>query len=107
RPPPADARCRNRPQAPLAPASQLANAEGYEAIGDFEHAADAYELYVNGFEKQLVPMAKGKKGSSKKKKTTKAAPADEPRKEGPVWEESKAQIALFNAGVDREGPGQL
>ena len=98
---------RNYPQSPLVPASQLANAEGYEAIGDFEHAADAYELYVNGFEKRLVPVAKGKKGSSKKNKTTKAAPADEPKKEGPVWEESKAQIALFNAGVYREGLGQL
>jgi len=98
---------RNYPQSPLVPASQLANAEGYEAIGDFEHAAEAYELYVNGFEKQQGPADKAKKGSSKKKsKHAKAAP-EEPKKEGPVWEESKAQIALFNAGVYREGLGQL
>jgi len=98
---------RNYPHSPLVPASQLANAEGYEAIGDFEHAAEAYELYVNGFEKQLVPAEKSKKGSKKKGKSAKAAPVEEPKKEGPVWEESKAQIALFNAGVYREGLGQL
>src|SRR5262244_806660 len=98
---------RNYPHSPLVPACQLANAEGYEAIGDFEHAAEAYELYVNGFEKQLGPREKSKKGSSKKGKHAKAAPAEEPKKEGPVWEESKAQVALFNAGVYREGLGQL
>jgi tetratricopeptide (TPR) repeat protein len=31
---------RNYPQSPLVPAAQLDNAEGYEAIGDFEHAAE-------------------------------------------------------------------
>ena len=100
---------RNYPHSPLVPACQWANAEGYEAIGDFEHAAEAYELYVTGFEKQLgAGRRRAKKGSSKKKgKQAKAAPVDEPKKEGPVWEESKAQIALFNAGVYREGLGQL
>ncbi len=98
---------RNYPQSPLVPACQLANAEGYEAIGDFEHAANAYELYVSGFEKQLGPAAKTKKTNGKKKGKQAKAPADEPKKEGPVWEESKAQVALFNAGVYREGLGQL
>ena len=99
---------RNYPQSPLVPASQLANAEGYEAIGDFEHAAEAYELYVSGYEKQLAPAEKSKKSSSKKKgKHGRAAPVEEPKKDGPVWEESKAQIALFNAGIYREGLGQL
>lgn len=99
---------RNYPQSPLVPACQWANAEGYEAIGDFEHAAEAYELYLSGFEKQLIPADRAKKASSKKKgKRPRSAPVDEPRKDGPVWEESKAQIALFNAGVYREGLGQL
>jgi len=97
---------RNYPKSPLVPACQWANAEGHEAIGDFEHAAEAYELYVTGFEKQLGPADRSKKGSKKKGKTAKAAPVEE-KKEGPVWEESKAQIALFNAGVYREGLGQL
>ncbi len=97
---------RNYPHSPLVPVCQWANAEGYEAIGDFEHAADAYELYVRGFEKQLVPADKSKRGSKKKGRQAKA-PVEEPKKEGPVWEESKAQIALFNAGVYREGLGQL
>jgi tetratricopeptide (TPR) repeat protein len=98
---------RNYPHSPLVPACQLANAEGHEAIGDFERAAEAYELYVTGYEKQLVPAEKGKKGSKKKNsKHAKAAPVEE-KKEGPVWEESKAQIALFNAAVYREGLGQL
>ncbi len=101
---------RNYPHSPLVPACQWANAEGYEAIGDFEHAADAYELYVSGYEKQLGPADRSsskKTGGKKKGKHGKAAPVEEPKKEGPVWEESKAQIALFNAGVYREGLGQL
>ncbi len=63
-----------------------------------------------GYEKQLGPgrRSSSKKTSSKKKgKHAKAAPVEEPKKDGPVWEESKAQIALFNAGVYREGLGQL
>ena len=100
---------RNYPKSTLVPASQWANAEGYEAIGDFEHAAEAYELYVSGYEKQLGPSEKtSKKTAKKKSKKGKSAPApEEPKKEGPVWEEAKAQIALFNAGVYREGLGQM
>jgi tetratricopeptide (TPR) repeat protein len=98
---------RNYPHSPLVPACQLANAEGYEAIGDFEHAAEAYELYVTGFEKQSIQPGSKKSSSKKKGKQRAKAPVEEPKKEGPVWEESKAQIALFNAGVYREGLGQL
>ena len=100
---------RNYPKSTLVPLCQWANAEGYEAIGDFEHAAEAYELYVSGYEKQLGPAEKtSKKTAKKKSKKGKSAPAsEEPKKEGPVWEEAKAQIALFNAGVYREGLGQL
>src|SRR5215813_8313438 len=101
---------RSYPRSTLVPLCQWANAEGYEAIGDFEHAAEAYELYVSGYERQLGPAERSAKKTSAKKKSKKgkSAPApDEPKKEGPVWEEAKAQIALFNAGVYREGLGHL
>jgi TolA-binding protein len=99
---------RSYPKSPLVPVCQWANAEGHEAIGDFERAAEAYELYVAGYEKQLGPADRGSKKNGKNKgRKAKSAAAEEPKKEGPVWEEGKAQIALFNAGVYREGLGQL
>ena len=65
---------RNYPQSPLVPACQLANAEGYEAIGDFEHAADAYELYVNGFEKQLGPAAEDERRGTARRRPSRPRP---------------------------------
>jgi len=97
------------PKSTLVPLCIWANAEGYESIGDFERAADAYEAYVRGFQGSRGAAAPAKKSAGKngkKKKNGKAAVA-EPPKPGPVWEESKAQIALYNAAVYREGLGQL
>ncbi|MFZ5444296.1 MAG: tetratricopeptide repeat protein [Myxococcota bacterium] len=85
------------PKSQYVPQDVYALAEGYEAIADFDPAADYYELYASNFEKNKG----GKKGAAKAapKKTDKA-PAPEQ-----VWEEQKAQDALFNAGVFREGLG--
>jgi tetratricopeptide (TPR) repeat protein len=76
-------------------------AEGYEAIADFAPAAEYYEAYASAYEKSRA--GGGKKAAPKKgtKGKADAAPAAEQ-----VWEEQKAQDALFNAGVFREGLGQ-
>jgi tetratricopeptide (TPR) repeat protein len=88
------------------PATLFALAEGYEAIADFDNASDYYEAYASAFEKS-VGGAKPKKAAPKavKKGDKDKAP---PKNEGDqVWEEAKAQIALFNAGVFREGLSQF
>ncbi len=101
---------KNYPKSPLVPLCIWANAEGYESIGDFERAADAYEAYVQGYQSSRGVASAPKKSAhsnSKKGKKSKVALAEPPPKSGPVWEESKAQIALFNAAVYREGLQQL
>lgn len=85
------------PKSPYVPQDVYALAEGYEAIADFEPAASYYELYATNYEKGAGK--KGKGGAAKK--------GDKDKKDAPeqVWEEQKAQDALFNAGVFREGLG--
>ncbi|MBI5071020.1 MAG: tetratricopeptide repeat protein [Deltaproteobacteria bacterium] len=88
------------PNDPLAAKVVFANAQDYEAAGDFEKAADASERYFAEWRRQQAPAAPPpRKG--------KAARAPPPRREaaGP-YEEQKAQDALYNAGVFREGLSQ-
>jgi hypothetical protein len=76
----------------------LANAADHEAAGDFDKAAEDSERYFAEWRKQQGPPprpARGKKG---------AAPPPPPAS-GP-YQEQKAQDALFNAGVFREGLSQ-
>jgi TolA-binding protein len=91
------------PRSRFVPDSVYANAEALEAIGDFEQAANTYELYVKGYERSLnekgAPKSKSKKGKKDE--------GDEKKEEKQKWEESKAQIALFNAATYREGLGQI
>jgi tetratricopeptide (TPR) repeat protein len=97
------------PHSEFVPACIYANAEVAEAIGDFENAAAWYEEYVRGFEKSRGPAGKRQaKAPPKPKAKAKADPAKPAeRPPGPqIWEESKAQVALFNAGVFRDGLGQ-
>lgn len=90
------------PKSQYVPASMYALAEGYEAIADFSPAADYYEAYASNYQKSrgggAAPKAKGKKAKGK--------PAPTPAASDAVWEEQKAQDALFNAGIFREGLGQ-
>lgn len=91
------------PKSEFVPACIYANAEAAEAIADFDGAADYYEKYVAGFERSHDTGSK-KRVSKRSRRGRKPAPVkDEPKQ---VWDESKAQIALFNAGVFREGLGQ-
>ncbi len=93
------------PKSEHVPACSYANAEAREAIGDFEQAAHAYEAYVNGYERSLSPAERAA-SKKRRKKGAKSAASPEKPKEVQVWEESKAQVALFDAGVLREGLGQ-
>lgn len=90
------------PKSEFVPASIFANAEAAEAIADFEDAANYYEAYVRGFEKS---QGKDDKRSKKRSRRGRRAKAPEPDTKQ-IWEESKAQVALFNAGIFREGLGQ-
>ena len=114
----------NYPKSKFMPQCLYSNGENYEMIGDFELAAQNYEAYALAYASQAggeehpapePPKAtkgkKGKKGRNGKQAKQQAAPA--PKQQGKVsippgvkYEKSKAQIALFNAGVFREGLGQ-
>ncbi|MDX2014966.1 MAG: tetratricopeptide repeat protein [Myxococcaceae bacterium] len=87
------------PKSQYVPKTLYALAEGYEAVADFSDAADHYERYAAAYEKSKGPA--GKKAAPKGKKD--AAAAAQPEQ---VWEEQKAQDALYNAGVFRDGLGQ-
>ena len=98
------------PKSEFRPACIYANGEGHEAIGDFEESARAYEAYVNGYEKSQAANegARGGKSKSSKRRPTRQRHAEAPHPPGAtqLWEEGKAQIALINAGVFRDGLGQ-
>ncbi|WP_241759212.1 tetratricopeptide repeat protein [Pyxidicoccus parkwayensis] len=87
------------PRSKYVPDSIYANAEAQEAIGDFDEAAGTYEAYVRGYERSIAEKGAGK---ARGKKAADEKPAV-PQK----WEESKAQVALFNAATYREGLGQM
>lgn len=91
------------PRSRFVPDSIYANAEAQEAVGDFEQASSTYELYVKGYERSLAekgaPKSKAKKGKGKDE-------GEEKKEEKQKWDESKAQVALFNAATYREGLGQ-
>ncbi len=98
---------RGYPKSEYVPACIYANAEAREAIGDFAEAARAYEAYVSGYERSRTPaekVATKKRGRKKGAKTAAAPP--EKKEGGQIWEEAKAQIALFDAGILREGLGE-
>jgi len=97
---------RGYPKSEYLPACIYANAEAREAIGDFEEAARAYEGYVNGYERSLTPAEKSATRKRGRKKGAKTAAAPEKKEGGQIWEEAKAQIAQFDAGILREGLGE-
>ncbi len=101
------------PRSQFVPAAIFANAEGHEAIGDFDEAADQYEKYVTGYERSKSgavdrPARKGKPTAKKGKGKGKEEKEEKKDSKGgeQVWDEAKAQIALYNAGVFRDGLGQ-
>src|SRR5690606_13692924 len=91
---------RNYPASKYVPDAVYDNAEALATVGDFDAAADFYELYVRGYERAnaKAPVAR----SRNRRARAQAAPA----KSEQTWDEEKAQNALINAGVVREGLGQ-
>jgi tetratricopeptide (TPR) repeat protein len=89
------------PKSRYLPQCVYANGESFETVGDYELAADSYEQYAF----KWAALNKNKKGAAKAapKKGDKDAKPDE----GTGFEEGKATVALFNAGVFREGLGQF
>jgi len=101
------------PKSEFVPACIYSNAEGDEAMAEFDEAARLYEAYAQGFEKSR--SAKGKKAApaahpakkGKGGKDAKDAKEGAEEKGAQVWDEGKAQIALYNAGVFREALGDV
>ncbi len=89
------------PNDPLAAKCVYMNGADYEAVADFEKAAGLYERYFEAWRKSKAAVpARAPRG--KRGKAAKAAPP-EPAPAAGAYEESKAQDALYNAGVFREG----
>ncbi|HLL54299.1 MAG TPA: tetratricopeptide repeat protein [Myxococcaceae bacterium] len=95
------------PRSEFVPDCIYLNAEAHELIGDFEDAANGYEAYVTAFERSRSDKgSQSARGGAKKGK--KGKNDDAPQKTVvQKWDEKKAQVALFNAAVFREGLGQL
>lgn len=87
------------PRSELVPESIFTTAKGYESMAEFDKAARYYETYAGRFKAQKAPPARGRRHRRRRH-----AP---PKADGPKFEEAKAQEALFNAGVLREGLGQF
>ena len=100
------------PKSRFLPQCLYANGETYEMIGDFELAAQSYEAYAYAYAKQSSGEGSGAAASKKKKSSRGKAAAQNQKTSasaagGVKFESEKAQIALFNAGVFREGLGHF
>ena len=94
------------PGDPLAPRCLYDNAEGYEAIADFERAADAYERYFREWRKARAAPAPKPAPPPQKKDAKAAAAVPAPPASPtapPAYEEKKATDAIINAAVFRAG----
>ncbi|MBI5547324.1 MAG: tetratricopeptide repeat protein [Deltaproteobacteria bacterium] len=89
------------PNSRYLPQCVYANGESFETVADFEQAAESYEQYAL----KWAALNKAKKGGKTPGK--KGAPAEARSEAASGFEEGKAQVALFNAGVFREGLGQF
>lgn len=95
------------PKSSFVPECIYTNAEAHEALGDFDKSADGYEAYVRGFTRGIAAAERDyRRAHHGRKRNARSAP---PKSEtdGLSWDGAKAQIALYNAGVFREGLGQF
>jgi tetratricopeptide (TPR) repeat protein len=98
------------PSDALAPRCLYDNAEGYEAIADFDRAADAYERYFREWRRSRGAPAEARPAKAApraaragdRKKAEEPAPAPAPAPAG-AWDEKKANDAIINAAVFRAG----
>ncbi len=94
------------PRSPHVPATTYALAEGYEAVTDFDSAADYFESYASNYERSQSGSSKLAKAKKPTKKSAKEPPKPEAAEKAQVWEESKAKDGLLNATIYRAGLGQ-
>ena len=92
------------PSDPLVPKVVFTDAEDREAVADFDRAADAYEHYFQAWRKAAGAAAPPARAPRKRHA---GAAARASRGDAAGYEEAKARDALYNAGVLREGLGQL
>jgi len=85
------------PDDALTPKVLYDNAEGYEAVADFDKAAGLYERYFREWRRAGAPPPRAAKGKGKRAVAA-AAPAVAAR-----YEEKKANDAIINAAVFRAG----
>ncbi|HEY7726361.1 MAG TPA: tetratricopeptide repeat protein, partial [Anaeromyxobacteraceae bacterium] len=94
------------PSDPLAAKVILANARDHEAAGDFAEAAEAYERYFAGWRAQQARARAAKAPARAAARGRKPAPEPPPAAAPGPYEEARAQDALHDAGVLREGLSQ-
>ena len=85
---------RDQPQSPLVPRALLASASDLAAAGDLGEAASLLEKYAAGYQRQRAADARRH-----------AQPAKGKPAERAVYDETKAQGAIFDAAVLREARG--
>jgi tetratricopeptide (TPR) repeat protein len=97
---------RRYPNDPLVPKIVLANAEDREAVADFDRAADSYEHYFFNW-RRAVKAAAPPAPRAKRAPAAHRLPVQTLKGDAAGYEEAKARDALYDAGVLREGLGQL
>jgi TolA-binding protein len=97
---------RRYPNDPLVPKIVLANAEDREAVADFDRAADSYELYFHNW-RRAVKSARPPTPARRRANAARRLPVQLLKGDAAGYEETKARDALYDAGVLREGLGQL
>lgn len=96
------------PDSDLVPEAIFTTAKGYESFAAFDKAARFYELYASRFREQREGPKKSRKGRrGKRRRGRHAGKSKAAKKGGGRYEEGKAQEALFNAAVLREGLGDF
>ncbi len=90
---------RDYPNSKLVPEAIYTTAVGYESVVEWERAVEFYEMYFDEFVKQRQAAEARQRRARRGRR-----PPPPPDDEG-VFEESKAQEALFQAAMLREGLG--
>ncbi len=92
------------PHSKFTPEALIANAQAYEAIAEYAAAAQAYERYTEGFERQEGIVVKAPRPAKRGSKSKAAKPEATPPPAGEDhYELAQAQTALINAAVYRVG----
>jgi tetratricopeptide (TPR) repeat protein len=100
------------PNSKYVPDAVYDNGQAAASVGDFQAAAESLEEYTKRFQKQsgIQPGKRGHSGNRKPQPTAKKGKGkddEKPAADQPTWDEKKAQDALYDAGVFREGLGQF